>query len=96
MKSVFPIMAALMLLAVSVPAMAQSQDDRQACEGDVYALCGDKIPDQDEIVACLRKHWRKVSKECRHVMINYNKTYHKSTRKPRHKSEADISRSVVD
>ena len=96
MKSMLPIMAALMLLAVSVPAMAQSQDDQQACEGDVYALCGDKIPDQDEIVVCLRKHWRKVSKECRHVMINYNKSHNKSKRKPRHKSEADISRSAVD
>jgi len=96
MKSMLPIMAALMLLAVSVPAMAQSQDDQQACQGDVYALCGDKIPDEDEIVVCLRKHWSKVSKECRHVMINYNKTHRKSKRKPRHKSEAYINRGVVD
>lgn len=96
MKSMLPIMAALMLVAVSVPAMAQSQEDQQACQGDVYALCGDKIPDEDEIVVCLRKHWRKVSKECRHVMINYDKTHHKSKRKPRHKSAAETNRNMAN
>ena len=73
MKTMLPVLAALMLVVASSQAIAQSQDDQQACEGDVYDLCGDKIPDQDEIVACLRKKWSKVSKECRHVMASYGK-----------------------
>jgi hypothetical protein len=73
MKALLPVLAALMLAAASSQAIAQSQDAQQACEGDVYDLCGDKIPDQDEIVVCLREKWSKVSKECRHVMASYGK-----------------------
>ena len=73
LKRTLPLAAALMLAFLSSQAIAQSQDDQQACEGDVYDLCGDKIPDQDEIVACLRKQWSKVSKQCRHVMASYGK-----------------------
>ena len=72
MKHMLPILAALMLAFVSGPAIAQSQADQEACEGDVYDLCADKIPDEDEILACLRKQWSKVSKQCRHVISNYN------------------------
>lgn len=73
MKHTLPVLAALMLASVSSPAFAQSQNDQMACEGDVYELCGEAIPDQDRIVACLRKQWSKVSKECRQVMISYKK-----------------------
>ncbi len=73
MKSTLPFLAALMLVFVSSPAIAQSEADQEACEGDVYDLCADEIPDEDKIVVCLRKHWSKVSKECRHVMISYKK-----------------------
>lgn len=86
MKIVFPILAALILAFVSSQAVAQSQADQEACEGDVYDLCADNIPDQDEIVACLRKHWKKVSKECRHVMISYKKRQGKT--KGKNASEA--------
>lgn len=73
MKVTLPILAALMLVFVSGQAIAQSQADQEACEGDVFDLCSEQIPDQDEIVACLRKHWSKVSKQCRRVMINHKK-----------------------
>jgi hypothetical protein len=77
MKAMLPVLAALMFAVASSQAIAQSQDGQQACEGDVYDLCGDKIPDQDEIVACLRKKWSKVSKECRQVMASYGKNQKK-------------------
>ncbi|MGA7972185.1 MAG: hypothetical protein WCA36_05195 [Pseudolabrys sp.] len=96
MKSMLPIMAALMLVTVSVPAIAQSQEDQQACEGDVYDLCGDKIPDQDAIVVCLRKHWSKVSKECRHVMVSYGKNRHKKKRHNGHKSATELNPNVTN
>ncbi len=89
MKRTLPILAALMLAFLSSQALAQSQEDQQSCEGDVYSLCGDKIPDQDQIVACLRKKWSKVSKECRHVMASYAKKHGKTRR---HKG----SRSAVE
>ena len=73
MKTLSAVLVASTVAVISSQAVAQSQDDQQACEGDVYALCQDKIPDQDAIVVCLRKHWSKVSKECRHVMATYGK-----------------------
>ncbi len=81
MKTMLPVFAALMLVFVSSQAIAQSKDDQEACEGDVYDLCADEIPDEDAIVACLRKKWSKVSKECRHVMANHGKGKKKSERK---------------
>ena len=91
MKSALPLLAAFMLIFVSSQAIAQSQADQEACEGDVYDLCAEKIPDEDEIVACLRKQWRKVSKECRHVMISYKKKQSRTKRKDANQaSSSDI------
>jgi hypothetical protein len=92
MKTVLPLIAVLMLAFVPNQAMAQSQE-QQACEGDVYDLCGEAIPDQDKIVVCLRKHWSKVSKECRHVMVSYAKNHRKTMR---HKNHKDAVKSGPD
>ena len=72
MKSTLALLAVMMLTLPSGAAMAQSQSDREACEGDVFELCADKVPDEDRIAACLRRQWSKVSKECRGVMARYN------------------------
>ncbi len=82
LKRILPFAAALMFVFVSNHAIAQSQSDQQSCEGDVYNLCGEAIPDQDKIVACLRKKWSKVSKECRHVMASYGKKQGGKSKKP--------------
>jgi hypothetical protein len=54
----------------------QMQVEQQACQGDVYALCGEAIPDQDRIEKCLRKKWSKVSHKCRKVMASYGRRHH--------------------
>jgi len=51
------------------------QAEQQACEGDVYALCGQFIPDTDRITACLRSRWKDVSPSCRTVMANYGRNH---------------------
>lgn len=73
MKCTLLLAAALMAALPPIQAVAQSEQEQEACEGDVFNLCQDKIPDEDEIVACLRKQWSKVSKECRHVMVRHKK-----------------------
>ena len=85
MKFTSAIMAGALLAAViSTPAAAEDrqqqqmqnmQAEQQACEGDVYALCGEAIPDQKRIAKCLRKNWSKVSHKCRKVMASYNKRH---------------------
>ena len=86
MKFNSSIVAGLMLVAVSLPAAAQQQQqqmqnggkmqvEQQACESDVYALCGQAIPDQDRIAKCLRSQWSKVSHKCRAVMASYGRRH---------------------
>ena len=54
----------------------QMQVEQQACEGDVYALCGQAIPDQNRIEKCLRSKWSRVSHKCRKVMASYGRRHH--------------------
>ena len=49
-------------------ARAESSQDREACTPDVYAHCGEYIPDREAIVACLKKKISHLSKPCQKVM----------------------------
>jgi len=78
MKSPLPLFAALAVLALPVQAIAQDFDvnaAQEACQDDVYSLCGDAVPDQDRIQACLRKHMSKVSAKCRTFMATVGKPH---------------------
>ena len=53
----------------SGPASAQQQhrgspDDQAACTPDVYRLCAQEIPDEDDIVACLIRKKQQLSPAC--------------------------------
>lgn len=77
MKMPLPLIPALVVAFVSTTALADDaadmQAEQQACQDDVYTYCGEEIPDHDRIAACLKKHWGKISKECRTVMINHGR-----------------------
>ena len=53
---------------VSTPVLAQqhrgSPEDQAACTPDVYRLCAQEIPDEDDIVACLIRKKRQLSPAC--------------------------------
>ena len=61
------VLGAIMALPSGV-ARAESQEDREACTPDVYAHCGEFIPDRERIVACLKKKINQLSPACRTVM----------------------------
>jgi hypothetical protein len=71
--------AVIWLMGTSVQAQSnreappEMQAEQQACEADVYALCGEFIPDVDRITACLRSRWKDVSQSCRAVMASYGR-----------------------
>jgi hypothetical protein len=44
--------------------------ERAACEPDVYRLCAAEIPDENKIIACLKKNKAKLSKACHKVMFD--------------------------
>ena len=65
--------AMLMLLALSAPggALAQSQDEQQACTNDAFQFCQNAIPDRSRVFACLAENRRVISPACRQVMAQY-------------------------
>ena len=83
MKFTPAIFAAVVLtaaFAASAGAQQQQPDNNMqveqlACQDDVYALCGEAIPDQQRIEKCLRKNLSKVSHKCRDVMASFRKRH---------------------
>jgi hypothetical protein len=44
------------------------EERRQACEPDVHRLCDEFIPNEEEILVCLKQHLRHLSPACRKIM----------------------------
>jgi hypothetical protein len=65
--------AMVMLLALSAPAgaLAQSQDEQQACTNDAFQFCQYAIPDRSRVFACLMENRRVISPACHLVMAQY-------------------------
>ncbi len=49
------------------------QRAEQACYDDVNKLCGDAIPDEDKIKACMKAHRAQLSPKCRTIFDSYMK-----------------------
>jgi hypothetical protein len=67
-----PAFAAVSVLTAVVagPAAAQgrgSMEDQMACTPDVYRLCSSYVPDEDAIVACLKRNVNVLSRACHAV-----------------------------
>jgi hypothetical protein len=63
----------LMLLALSAPggALAQSQDEQQACTNDAFQFCQYAIPDRSRVFTCLVENRHVISRACQVVMAQY-------------------------
>ena len=46
-------------------ALAQTQEDRQACLNDAFQFCQDAIPDRERVFSCLASHRDVISAACR-------------------------------
>lgn len=71
--TVKPKTACLFVIASLIPSLAQAQqhrgspEDQLACTPDVYRLCSQYIPDEDDIVACLQRKKPQLSEGCHAV-----------------------------
>jgi hypothetical protein len=70
--TVWALAAAVMLAPglLATPAGAQdrgSMEDQMACTPDVYRLCSSYVPDEDAIVACLKRNVNVLSRACHQV-----------------------------
>ena len=65
------ISAALIVFTLGVgEALAQAtRAQQEACQPDVFRLCGSDIPDVGRIVACLRGNESRLSGACHQVMF---------------------------
>jgi hypothetical protein len=82
MKSHFALTLALVAF-ISAPALAQSQNEQNACMNDAFTVCGDAIPDRDRVAACLAQNINRISPACRTVMARYPRPGATSARRER-------------
>lgn len=76
-KPLYAFIGALVTAAAIAPAHAQTQTtapqaDRAAqeaaCSGDATRFCGEAIPDEQKIAACLRANRTKISQACQAML----------------------------
>jgi hypothetical protein len=68
------ILLALGLFAVTtmpVTAIANQQEDQNACMQDAQTVCGQFIPDRERVAHCLIANSRKISPACRAALKNF-------------------------
>jgi hypothetical protein len=53
-------------------------DARRACTPDVFRLCGQYIPNREQIVACLHNNRRNLNPDCRAVFSRSGRTARQS------------------
>ncbi len=78
-KSLYALIGALVAVAVA-PAIQSAQAQTQAapqadraaqeaaCSGDATSFCGEAIPDEQKIAACLRANRTKISQACQAIL----------------------------
>jgi hypothetical protein len=59
---------ALLLPAATMPALAETVEERLACTPEVQILCADEIPDRDRIYTCLVKKVNDLSPACKSII----------------------------
>jgi hypothetical protein len=52
-------------------AIAQSNEEQQACMNDAFRVCSATIPDRNKTVACMVQNKAKLSSACQVVMDKY-------------------------
>jgi hypothetical protein len=73
MKIHVAMMSALLLAIPAAQAFAQTsgqsrQEQEQACQDDAFNFCQEAMPNEDRVLACLRKHHSKLSPACRKMI----------------------------
>ena len=91
MKTIVSIAVALSLLSVS--AVAQTAEQRQACTGDAFRVCGDAIPDRERVTACMIKNRSQLGAACRAVMARYRPDGNTATQSARRTIKAEQARA---
>jgi hypothetical protein len=60
---------ALLVPASTLPALAETQEERLACTNDANNLCADEIPDREKVYQCLVKKVNELSPACKKIIV---------------------------
>lgn len=77
--------AVLLILLPSV-AVAETDDEKQACMSDAFRLCSEAIPDRHSVFLCLMDKKDQLNSACREVMERHAPRRHHYSG---HASQAD-------
>jgi hypothetical protein len=55
----------VVVLSAPSPSLAYTQQDQMACQDDAFRLCGNFIPDEGRVKACLLRNMSRLSPACR-------------------------------
>ncbi len=61
-------LALVFVTLASFGASADTPEERNACMGDAFRVCGHAIPSRDRVIACLYDNTSKLSTACRQVI----------------------------
>ena len=61
---------ALLVPAATLPALAETQEERMACTNDANNLCADEIPDREKVYQCLVKKVNDLSPACKRIIAS--------------------------
>jgi hypothetical protein len=64
-------MAIVLALGASTVALAETQEEQQACSNDAFQFCQNFIPDRNRVFSCLAANKDRISVACRTVMAPY-------------------------
>ena len=62
---------ALTVATFSTGALAQSNEEQQACMNDAFRVCSATIPDRNRTIACMVQNKAQLSSACQMVMDKY-------------------------
>jgi len=60
---------ALVLASCSAASAQGTAEQRSACIGDAFRLCGPEIPDVNRITACMKANFSKLSPGCKAAFV---------------------------
>jgi hypothetical protein len=60
---------ALLVPASTLPALAETQEERMACTPDANNFCADEIPDREKVYQCLIKKVNELSPACKKIIL---------------------------
>jgi hypothetical protein len=58
---------ALLAMAPAPASAAYTAEQQAACQDDAFRLCGDAIPDEGRVRACMVRKMRQLSPRCRRM-----------------------------